>query len=725
MKKNEMFYKAQWVGVNDINTPLIQYNFSLEKIEETNIYICGLGFFYLYVNDQKVSNDIFAPVRSDYVKRNIEVDGKPFDEEMRHRVYVMKYDITEFLKKGDNRIVVFLGPGFFDNYAWSYDHPVKFGDVRLIFEIRDKNDNVVCSSDSTGKYHKSCVVESDIFKGETIDYLNNFSDEQDLIADINGWQDVVLLDDLDTEYYIQTCPNDTVIRTIVPKLIKTLGEVRVYDIGENTTGRVVLRCKGNKGDEINISYSEELNTGKAPSQHFNYKQYTKITLDGKERLVRPRFVWYGFRYFSIKGNCDVYSVEVIHANISPIVTFECDNKTINWLFEAYIRTQLSNMHSGVPSDCPHIEKRGYTGDGQLCARSAMLLLDSKEFYRKWIDDILDCQDFNTGHVQYTAPYQRCGGGPGGWGIAIITVPYEFYLRYDDKSVLEKAYPQMLKYLSYLDSHSEGNLVSSDRKGSWCLGEWCTPNDDIKISKQFVNTYFHIKALIIVEKIENLLGIPNHDKDNAHRKEIIDSFMSAFYDENTCSFQGGVNGADAFAIDIGLGNEKTLKNLVRKYKELGEYDTGIFGTEILTRVLLEYGFEDVAFSLITSDHDVSFEAMRKNGATTLWERFPGVYERSHNHPMLGAFSYFIVSYLLGLRNASGKAGYKEVIINPRMLNNVKRARGTIKTENGMIKIRYANLTNKNFYISIPKGIKALFKYGDKKQLLSEGETTIII
>ena len=28
---------------------------------------------------------------------------------------------------------------------------------------------------------------------------------------------------------------------------------------------------------------------------------------------------------------------------------------------------LCNMHTGHPSDCPHLERRGYTGDGQLTA----------------------------------------------------------------------------------------------------------------------------------------------------------------------------------------------------------------------------------------------------------------------------------------------------------------------------------------------------------------------
>ena len=54
-----------------------------------------------------------------------------------------------------------------------------------------------------------------------------------------------------------------------------------------------------------------------------------------------------------------------------------------------------------------------------------VLFDMKKVYRKWLEDISDCQDINNGHVQHTAPFNGGGGGPSGWGGAIVTVPYEY------------------------------------------------------------------------------------------------------------------------------------------------------------------------------------------------------------------------------------------------------------------------------------------------------------
>ena len=89
------------------------------------------------------------------------------------------------------------------------------------------------------------------------------------------------------------------------------------------------------------------------------------------------------------------------------------------------------MHGSIPSDCPHRERLGYTGDGQVCAEAAMLPMDCREFYRKWIRDILDCQDPGSGHVQHTAPLMGGGGGPGGWGCAIVLVPWAYWRLYGE------------------------------------------------------------------------------------------------------------------------------------------------------------------------------------------------------------------------------------------------------------------------------------------------------
>lgn len=78
-----------------------------------------------------------------------------------------------------------------------------------------------------------------------------------------------------------------------------------------------------------------------------------------------------------------------------------------------------------------------------------------------------------------------GGGPAGWGGAIVEVPYSYYKVYGDKEVLNAFFPKMMNYLNYLERRSDNGLVWHEEEGGWCLGDWCTP-DSIKIPETYVN-----------------------------------------------------------------------------------------------------------------------------------------------------------------------------------------------------------------------------------------------
>ena len=246
------------------------------------------------------------------------------------------------------------------------------------------------------------------------------------------------------------------------------------------------------------------------------------------------------------------------------------------------------MHTGMPSDCPHIERRGYTGDGQVTSHAAMTTLGVEELYRKWMQDIADSQDKISGHVQNTAPYTHAGGGPGGFSGAIVEIPYQFYRHYGDASVLAKYYPNMLRYFDYLDAHSECDLVTSDKKGEWCLGDWPV-STEIVLSLPFVNTYFYVKYLYRAINIAKVIGkeddIPAfEEKIENKKKALMRSYFN--YNPEDSNFFGCRQGANAYMLDIGLGAKRTYPNLIKYYERIGEYDTGIFGTEVLTRILFE-------------------------------------------------------------------------------------------------------------------------------------------
>jgi alpha-L-rhamnosidase len=432
-----------------------------------------------------------------------------------------------------------------------------------------------------------------------------------------------------------------------------------------------------------------------------------VVSDGNARTVQPQFTWFGFRYFEVIGNAIPRSVSFVHANVPVTSSFACDNVTLNWIYRTFLHTMLCNMHTGHPSDCPHLERRGYTGDGQLTCHAALSTLGGKSFYEKWLQDIADCQDVLSGHIQYTAPYVRSGGGPGGWGCAIVVLPYEYWKFYGDDCFARELYPQMLQYFEFMETHSENLLVKVDMPvDAWCLGEWAA-TDPIVMSAPFVNNYFYVKSMEKAIEIARHIGrdedIPMLEARIAERKHATDVAYRNTWDSN---FFGCLQGANAFALDMGIGDERTKTNLINYYENKNPYyDTGIFGTDIVTRVLFEYGRPDLAYKLLTADEPYGFGKWMKQDATTFWEYWYD--RRSHNHPMFGAVLAYFFEYILGIRQKKDSYGYRRITVNPVFIKELTHAKGHITVEQGEIAVGYTTDENgiRTVTLSIPAGVEA--------------------
>lgn len=704
MLKKVDFSDAKWIGTEIKSFPVnIASEIDIEKNDKATITIGCLGTFKLYINGKKVSDDLFLPLNTDFEERfNIEYGDLPFEEKLAHRLYCPSYDIADYLNEGKNTVSFMLAPGFYEFYD--------YGTAKLCWKIDLRNSDGTARqifSDGTEKYKEIFVKEANMITGETHDFTD---------ADSLEWQNVKVVTVPDTPFYLQNCPADKIARIIKPTYLGN----NIYDAGEIITGYPVLKSK--KAQTIKVRYSELLNEDGTLDEMHIYDQHTNYITDDKERLLHPEFTWLCFRYFEIIGDVEVTECAVIHSDVEVSSEFECSNEILNWVRKAYIRTQLANMHCGIPSDCPHTERRGYTGDGQLTCAASMMQLDAQKFYKKWIADICDCQDQKTGHIQYTAPFVPSGGGPGGWGCAIVAVPYEYYRSYGEKDIFEETFPKMLKWFEYMEMHSENDLVTSDLPGVWCLGDWCAPSQNqlnklngMIIPRPFVNTYFYIKSMKQFLKICDITDNTQYKEEiqnriNIKKKAITDTY----FNEATGDFADNEQGANAFAIDLGLGDERTFANMINKYTTTKKYDTGIFGTDIVTRILFEKGRADVAFSLLTSKEDISFYNQIQNGATTLLEYWNGV--RSQCHPMFGAVTRYLFEYILGIRQTKTSVGYEEVVIEPVCMNYIPNAKGKIQTVKGIIAVEY---NESEIKVTIPENINAVLKLNGSESDLKAG------
>ncbi len=725
MNCEHFFHDAKWIGAEnrtETTFSVIRGYFEAKNTDKVTLSILGLGFFKCYINGKCINPDTFLPLSSDF-----EATCDPVDEVISaHRVYVPHFDITPFVKEGKNSIAIHFGGGWY-----TFDNRV-FGLPKAIYCITAEDENGVRHfvSDENCRVGKSCVTDYNFVRYEHWDYTD-YEDCFDADFDDSSWNYAVPTEKLETEYCSTDCPWDKLIRTLPARKIAESESRAIYDCGENTTGYPVLKIKAKKGEKITVNLAEEISGNELT--HVHGQQLTFVS-NGTEMTVQPEFTWFGFRYFEVIGEAIPECVKVVHADVPVSSTFECDNETLNWIYKTFIHTMLCNMHTGHPSDCPHLERRGYTGDGQVTCHAVLSVLDARTFYEKWMQDIADCQDVLSGHIQYTAPYIRSGGGPGGWGCAVVEVPYQLYKHYGDKNILVKYYDNMRRYIDYLESHSDYGLVTSDKQGEWCLGDWCGPNilypdrditshnQQVILPAPMVNTYFMVKSLTRMCEIARIIGkgedVVEYEEKIRYRKGAITAAYFNTFDDN---FVMNVQGANSFAVDIGLGNENTYENMVSYYKKLGFYDTGIFATDIVTRVLFEKGNSDLAVDLMTNNGEQGYEHWRRNGATSFHEYWDSNRSRSHSHPMFGSTVAYIFEYLLGIEQSENTAGYTSLVIAPKSVDRFGRMSGSMKTPAGVVAVSYENNSGKvKFNISIPYGVKAVFRFVDKELDLSQGE-----
>lgn len=724
-----MIENAKWIAATEAEqAPCIEKKFSVGKVRSAILDITGLGYFYAEINGKKVTDDLFNPVFSDYRARSLNNLLYPIADKMTHRVYFCRYDIAEMLKCGDNVLSVYLGNGWYRQTKRTAEGHLEFGNKLIArFSLRYV-DEQGCEreilSDGTEAWRQTEITDNNIFYGETQDLR--------VLVKPSEYGDVTVEDDFETIFTLQTCPAERVIRTIAPRLVKQNGNKCVYDAGETVSGRVCLRAYGNSGDVVMVNHSEcitkdgTLDVNSSGGDILNDRgekqlQLTKYVLDGTNRELYPKFCKQAFRYFEVEGAAEVVCVEVIHACLSERTTFACSNSVLNWLYTAYKRTQLINMHDGFPSDCPHRERLGYTGDGQITASAAMTMFDCESFYRKWIRDICDCQNIDNGHIQHTAPFYGGGGGPVGWGGAVVQVPYAFYLHYGDELLVREVLPHIAEWVDYIVSRTDNGLVCREENGGWCLGDWAM--SDVLIPQEFVNTALFVcmldKAAFLAKQVER------HDLVNRFselQKRYRESVTNEFFDDETGSFAGGVQGADAFALAAGLGDRRTLDNLVAKYTVNRRFDTGFIGTYVLVEQLLAHDKVDVAFYLLSATAKGSFGYLKRLGETTIWEYLDTKW-CSHAHPMFGAVAEFLPKVLLGLPD---KERTNEVVLRPRFPRKLSYAEGSALYDGKPVEVRWRKTNNTIRYrVFVANGLNVSVVCNGKTTVLSEGKNELTI
>jgi alpha-L-rhamnosidase len=705
---NPLEWKAKWIGApwqgeearenivghSHVPAPLLRKSFSVAKnIKSAKAFVTGLGYFEFYINGQKVGEDVLSPNQTNYGKREGLDASCPVDDKFRaYRVLYLTYDITTMLDCGENVMGIIMGNGFYNpviNWTKAYGSPRFIGQIHLTYDDGTQ-DTIV--SDETWLAHPSAITLNGVYAGEIYDARREVEGWATVDCDTREWTFAVLRKNPGGIMNAQTSLPDRIKERLSPVSITLLNDgAYEVDFGQEISGWVRLNCmNGVSGDTIEVKYlSESPNNG----------VHKYVTSGYKNESHAPRFTWYVFRKVHVMNypggvlSPDCLTAEAVYSDIEKTGEFKCSNDLFNKINCIWQRSFTDNLHGGVMSDCPHRERSAYTGDGQVACVTAMHNYDASAFYTKWIRDIADAQNTETGYVPNGAPWQPgCGGGVA-WGAAMNIMPWEFYLHYGDRDMLSYNYEYMKEQLRYMRTWitPEGTMLARAPKGRkpnyWMnLGDWCPPYG--MPSDELVHTYYLWCCADFTARAAKALGKTTDEREyNGLALDIKQAFYRKFYDEEKASC--GDFGSNIFAMKMGIPEKyhdriiETLKQEINARN--GHLNTGIFGTQLFFETLTENGLNEMAYTAMNKRSFPSFGYWIEQGATTTWENWNG--EHSRNHPMFGGALTWFYRKVAGMNVDEEQPGYKHIIIRPVPPDSLSYASYSTRTPYGKAEVSW--------------------------------------
>ena len=692
-------WQAAWIGEGEDQNPdsfetgpapFFRKEFqSNGEIKSARVYVSGLGYYELYLNGQKVGDNVLVPAQTNYDKRELKNLIYYYDDQSTTRVLYNTYDVTELLTNDKNAIGMVLGHGWYNQRARPVEGWMWYNLPRLICQLEIEYSNgdrqVICSDDSW-KFSTGPLLYNQIFRGEIYDARLEMDGWARPGFDDSFWNMAKLVKAPTGKLQPQLAPPDKAIKTIKPISISNPGEgTFIYDMGQMISGWARLNITGTPGDTITMRFIEE--QGSSYGQKDIY-----ILKGGEEEIWEPRFVWHAFRQVEVNGakNLTVDNLEgiVVNTAVDTVGSFECSNDLFNKIHNNYVWTQLGNFHGSFSSDCPHRERLGYTGDGQLLVESSIFNFDMAQFYRKWINDMDDARNKKTGYVPHTAPFGGGGGGPA-WGSSYVIVPWFYYVYYGDSDILKEHYDGMKRWVDYLGTRTDENgIVVREEPNGWCLGDWATPNR-IEIPEPLVNTCFYYYCADLMSKVADVLGNENDKLYFDKLKNTIKIALNKEYFNTTENrYWTSYQGADVFPLSFGMVPENKIANVFARLvehveKNKGHLDTGILATPLLLEILTDWGREDLAFTIMNQRDFPSFgHYILGKGATTLWEEWDG--RNSHSHPMYGSVIRWFYKSLAGINPDPQQPGFKHIIFKPTPCGDLTFVKASYHSIYGPIK-----------------------------------------
>ena len=650
-------WSAQWIGSAELYDHAVSRNYCNisdpwlrktvlldEKPSKATLFVASVGYHELYVNGNKIGDDVLSPAVTDHTKR----------------ARYIAYDIAGELKPGKNVIGLWLGT------SWSVFAPhitpnkprtplvtaqADLYDKRGRKILRIETDEAWKTHDSPNRLMGSWEMQN--YGGEIWDANKNIENWSNATLDDSNWDHATLYTPALT-LSAQRVETNRQFDEIVPLSIEErgVGSWRV-DMGENFAGWTNIHVKGNPGDTIHFLFSER----EQNDITFNIRSAYVVGATG-EGTFRNRFNYSSGRWITIKGATSAPLKEdvkgwMVRTNYRDATRFESGDPLQNWIYQTVNRTFENLSLGGYIVDCPQRERFGYGGDAHATAETGFLNYKLGAFYTKWLEDWRDVQGtepmvgnmndprwarnhegsgrlLGGGILPQTAPTYHGGGGPA-WGGIVVTLPWFIYQYQGDRRVLEKNFEMIRGWLAFLDNHVENNMLKR-YGGQWdFLGDWLWPGataqgmNNYSEENIFFNNCYWIYNLKTAAQVARVIGKTEEaGRWEAQAALSEKAIHDKYYHPDDHNYSDRTMRSLAAALYGDIMPDHLREAVMKRVEEEilvhrnGHIDVGITGGTMLFKVLREEGRDDLIYSMTSQTTYPSWGYMRENGATTIWE-----------------------------------------------------------------------------------------------------------
>lgn len=704
----EAHWQGRWIGMDKaapwdsetqwsrLSSRYLRKEFPLKKqVKQATVHIAGMGMYELFINGQRVGDQVLAPAPTDY----------------RKTIIYNTFDVTPLLSS-ENAIGVTLGNGRFYTMRQHFK-PYKIPNfgypklrLNLIVEYTDGTKETIASDTNWKLTADGPIRSNNEYDGEEYDARKELNGWTKHGYDDKAWTNAERVSIPSGTLRGAMAPNMKVLQTIAPLTINKVGDKYILDMGQNMVGWIRMKVRGAAGDTIRLRFAELLQpNGELYVRNLRDARVTDTYIcNGKENGAEwaPRFVYHGFRYVEVVGyknpELSDFIGEVVSDEMEVLGSFSCSNDILNRVYKNAYWGILGN-YKGMPIDCPQRnERQPWLGDRSMGAWGESYIFENGPLYAKWANDICEAQR-EDGCIPDVAPaFWNYYTDDMTWPFALPSSCDMIYTQFGNKLPIEKSYPNIKRWLKHmLDEYmTEDYIITKDK-----YGDWCVPPESLELihSKDptrrtdgsLIATAYALKVLQTMHRFAEVLGLEADKQeweDLEHRMK--DAFNakfltvkpgtslqpghvlypdSIFYGNNTVT-------ANILPLAFGLVpkeyRDEVVKNAVTSIMvtNKGHISSGVIGVQWLLRELSRKGYADVAYLLATNKSYPSWGYMAERGATTIWELWNGDTANpemnSGNHVMLlGDLIPWCYENLGGIRSdrSSGKIGFKHIIMKP--------------------------------------------------------------